>query len=182
LLDIEEKRDMLMLAYPYRQQGVTLIELMVTLAILVILATIGMPSFTSFLRNTELRSSSESVYQGLQLARAEAVRRNVRVRFVIGTDTGWTVATDTGTTLQSKPAHEGGPNVSLTLTPTNSTRVTFNSYGRVVAINADGSNPLTQINFAATGGSVSRQINIETGGNISLCDPTIAAANDPRKC
>jgi type IV fimbrial biogenesis protein FimT len=167
LLDIEEKRDMLMLDYPYRQQGVTLIELMVALVILVILATIGMPSFTSFLRNTELRSSSESVYQGLQLARAEAVRRNVRVRFVIGTDTGWTVATDIGTTLQSKPAHEGGPNVSLTLTPTNSTRVTFNSYGRVVA-NADGSSQLTQINFVATGGSVYRRIDIEAGGNISL--------------
>jgi type IV fimbrial biogenesis protein FimT len=158
---------MLMLVYSRRQQGVTLIELMVALVILVILATIGMPSFTSFLRNTELRSSSESVYQGLQFARAEAVRRNVRVRFVIGTDTGWTVATDTGTTLQSKPAHEGGPNVSLTLTPTNSTRVTFNSYGRVVA-NADGSSQLTQIDFAATGGTVSRSITIEAGGNISL--------------
>jgi type IV fimbrial biogenesis protein FimT len=181
LLDIEEKRNMLMLVYLRRQQGVTLIELMVTLVILVILATIGMPSFTSFLRNTELRSSSESVYQGLQLARAEAVRRNARVRFVIGAGTGWTVATDAGTTLQSKPPHEGGQNVSLTFTPTNGTRVTFNSYGRVVA-NADASSPLTRIDFTATGGSVSRRINIETGGNISLCDPTIATANDPRKC
>ncbi|HEX2951752.1 MAG TPA: GspH/FimT family pseudopilin [Armatimonadota bacterium] len=164
-----------------RQQGVTLIELAVTLVILVILATIGMPSFTSFLRNTELRSASETVYQGMQLARAEAVRRNTRVRFVIGTDTGWTVATDAGTTIQSKPSHESGPNVSLTLTPTGATRVTFNSFGRVVA-NADASNAVTRIDFTATGGSISRRINIEAGGNISLCDPTIIATSDPRKC
>ncbi|MDM0027647.1 GspH/FimT family pseudopilin [Variovorax sp. J31P216] len=58
----------------------SLIELMVGLAVLAIALAIGMPSFGEWISNTQIRSTAESLQNGLNLARAEAVRRNTVVR------------------------------------------------------------------------------------------------------
>ena len=63
------------------QRGVTLIELMVTLAILAFLLLMAGPSFSEWMRNSKLRSAAESILSGIQLAKSEAVSRNTRVRF-----------------------------------------------------------------------------------------------------
>lgn len=65
----------------HSQRGVTLIELMIGLTIAAILLTIGAPSFSDWIQNMRIRNSAESIMNGLQLARAEAVRRNAMVRF-----------------------------------------------------------------------------------------------------
>ena len=62
-------------------QGFTLIELMVALAIAALLLLLGMPSFTTFLRNSEIRSTSESIINGLRAATTEAANRNQTVTF-----------------------------------------------------------------------------------------------------
>lgn len=64
-----------------RERGVTLIELAIGLAIVAILLMLGLPAWNVFLQNTQIRNAGESVLQGLNLARAEAVRRNTTVRF-----------------------------------------------------------------------------------------------------
>jgi type IV fimbrial biogenesis protein FimT len=170
-----------MITLPKNQSGVTLVELIVTVTVLGILAAAGTPSLTKFVRNIGVKSISESVHQGLQMARAEAVRRNTRVRFVIAADTSWTVSTDSGTTIQSKPAKEGAGTITATFTPSNSTRVTFNSYGRVTT-NADASAALTQIDFNASNASVVRRVKIDAGGRLNMCDPGVSVVTDPLKC
>jgi len=57
-----------------RQQGVTLIELMVGIAILATLLAMGIPAFTGWIQDTQVRTAAESILNGLQTARAEAVR------------------------------------------------------------------------------------------------------------
>ena len=64
-----------------RQRGFTLIELMVVVAIMGILLSLGIPAFSEWNRNTRIRNQAESVLTGLQIARAEAVKRNRYVRF-----------------------------------------------------------------------------------------------------
>ncbi|WP_280154313.1 GspH/FimT family pseudopilin [Piscinibacter sp. XHJ-5] len=61
--------------------GLTLIELMVVIALLAFLLMLGAPSFSTWIQNSRLRSSAESILAGLQQAKAEAVSRNARVRF-----------------------------------------------------------------------------------------------------
>ncbi len=62
-------------------RGMTLIEVLVGLTLLAIILVLGAPSFSTWLTNSRLRTTTESVLAGLQLAKAEAVARNGRVRF-----------------------------------------------------------------------------------------------------
>ncbi len=62
-------------------RGFSLVELIIGVAILGVLLAIAMPAFSNWLRNAKVRTAAESVQNGLQLARAEAVRRNTTVGF-----------------------------------------------------------------------------------------------------
>lgn len=62
-------------------RGFTLIEMVVTLAVLGLLALAVTPSITDALRNARLRNVTESIQTGIQQARNEAVRRNRQVSF-----------------------------------------------------------------------------------------------------
>lgn len=64
-----------------RQRGVTLIELMVTIAILALMLMAAAPGIGTWMANTQIRNVATSVQGGLQRARSEAVRRNQPVRF-----------------------------------------------------------------------------------------------------
>lgn len=70
----------------HRQQGISLIELIIGVALLAILMSLGMPQFASFLSNARLRTTAESVATGLSLARAEAVKSNADAEFVLTAD------------------------------------------------------------------------------------------------
>jgi type IV fimbrial biogenesis protein FimT len=93
------------LAAPSKQQGVTITEIMVSVSVLAIIMTIGIPSVSMWMQNTQIRSTAESILTGLQLARAEAVRQNIRTSFQFSTPAGnscnskacWTVTSDSFT-------------------------------------------------------------------------------------
>lgn len=61
--------------------GFTLIEVLVVVAILGFLMAIGIPTFSTWLRNVQIRNQADSLLSGVQLARSEALRRNERVTF-----------------------------------------------------------------------------------------------------
>jgi type IV fimbrial biogenesis protein FimT len=67
-------------------RGFTLIELMVTLAVLFILLGIGVPSFQEISLSTKLRSYANDLAVGAQLARSEAIKRNAVVRMCVSTN------------------------------------------------------------------------------------------------
>lgn len=175
-----------MLIQSCKQRGVTLIELMIGLAIMAILLAAGLPGFNVWIQNTQIRTAAESIQNGLQLARAEAVRRNEQVNFILGTGTSWTVSTVAvpGTAIQSRASSEGSVNVTVTATPAGATTATFNALGRL----ANPTTAPTQIDLdvptTILPANVSRElrINITSGGQIRTCDPSITATGDPRKC
>ena len=78
--------------------GFTLIELMVTLAIVVVLMAVATPSFISFQRNAELSAFANTLLSAVNTARSEAMKRG-RHTMVIPADatdwqTGWIVFVD----------------------------------------------------------------------------------------
>ncbi|WP_045727374.1 Tfp pilus assembly protein FimT/FimU [Xanthomonas sp. GPE 39] len=64
------------LVEPARQRGFTVVELMVTIAILAILVALAVPSFTALMRSNRLTSTANELVAALQLTRSEAVRLN----------------------------------------------------------------------------------------------------------
>ena len=68
------------------RHGFTLIEVMISLLVLGVLLALGAPSFAEWLQNQQIRAATEATLNGLQLARATAVQRNVPVRFKFVTD------------------------------------------------------------------------------------------------
>jgi type IV fimbrial biogenesis protein FimT len=69
-----------------RPRGFTLIELMIGLALFALVMMLAMPTFTTMLQNARLRGVAESVQAGVQMARAEALRRNQTVEFLLTKD------------------------------------------------------------------------------------------------
>jgi len=63
------------------QRGVSMIEMVIVMAIFAILFGLAAPSFQAWTTNVQIRTTTESIQNGLQLARAEAIRRNASVMF-----------------------------------------------------------------------------------------------------
>jgi type IV fimbrial biogenesis protein FimT len=66
--------------------GFTIVEALIALVVLGVLIALGAPTFGEFLQNQQIRAATEATLNGLQVARAEAVRRNLPVRFQVVSD------------------------------------------------------------------------------------------------
>jgi len=168
-----------------RSAGFTLIELMITVVVLAILLYVALPNFAVWMQNTQIRTAGEAVLNGMQLARAEAIRRNVNVELRMDVSSGWTARiAGTGEVIQSRLAGEGSGAAMVTIAPAGAKTVTFNSFGSA-ATNDDGTPTITEIKIdsPAIAAVDSRElcILVRAGGNIRLCDPQVPAA-DTRTC
>lgn len=68
-----------------RHKGFTLMELMITVAIIAILAALALPSFQSILEKQRLVGAANTLFANLQYARSEAIKQNQAIRFQFNT-------------------------------------------------------------------------------------------------
>lgn len=166
-------------------RGFSLIELMVGIVIMGILLSLAMPGFQTWLQNAQIRNAAESIQNGLQRARAEAVGRNTNVEFVLGTGSSWVVQLTDGTGIDTRSSNEGSKDVTIAVAPAGATTVTFTNFGGLAVANGDGSAPFTQVDLdssvLAAADSQELRVTIGLGGNIRMCDPN-APAGSPRAC
>ncbi len=64
-----------------QQNGFTIVELVIVIAIAGVLMAIGLPALKDVIDSTRSKSAAESILGGLRLAKAEAIRRNMPMRF-----------------------------------------------------------------------------------------------------
>ncbi len=99
-----------------QNRGFTLIELMMTLAVMSILMVVGVPAFQTFVQNNRQTAEHNDLIMALLSARSEAVRTNVPVVICVSADgqtcsnspnweQGWIVFTDV---VNTNPATEEG--------------------------------------------------------------------------
>ncbi len=184
-----------------RQRGMNLVEVLVTLAILSVLLLMGGPTFSDWLSNSRIRTTAESILAGMQLAKAEAVSRNTRVRFQLTSsiDNGcaldpagrnWVVSrdplsdptevegacadrlpADNPIVLHSRPAAEGSANVQVRA---DQASVVFNGVGRPVPIPAG----TITIDVASPGAGTCANI----GGPLTCLRILVAPGGQVRMC
>lgn len=190
-------------------RGFSLIELVIAIAILGILMSLAMPSFSGWIRNAKIRTTAESIQNGLQLARAEAVRRNTTARFqlVSTLDSACALATagphwvvsldnvagncddapsDTAAPriIQLRNGAEGADNNTIIAAGQNT--FVFNGMGRLTpiptaSIDIDVTNPAAG-NCVAAGGSIRcLRLVLSLGGQIRMCDPALPST-DAQAC
>ncbi|WP_215395794.1 GspH/FimT family pseudopilin [Rheinheimera oceanensis] len=68
------------------QYGFTLVELMVTVAVLAIVMAVAVPSFTNLINSNRLTAQANEMLAALILARTEAIKRNESIVFCHSTD------------------------------------------------------------------------------------------------
>jgi type IV fimbrial biogenesis protein FimT len=176
-----------------RQQGMSLIELLVSVSILGILAAIGIPSFQHWVRNSRIRTAAESIQNGLRQARTEASQRGTNVRFELLATGGadWQICvlngaancTTTGVTpLQTYTSGATNNvvkiNVATTIgdvttqlgggVPANS-GITYNTMGRPIAY---GGTDIARVDASSNVAGDEWLITlISAGGMVRMCDP-----------
>lgn len=175
-----------------RPGGFTLIELLISIAIFSITLTFGISSYRTWVLGSQIRNAAESISNGMQHTRAEAVKRNTNVAFVLGAASAWQISVPSipgvSGVVETRPSSEGSKNVAITVTPGGATTITYSNLG-TVALNGDGSATLSQIDLdssLAVSGVRALRVAIGVGGDPRVCDPSPAITNksppDPRRC
>jgi len=120
-----------------KESAFTLVELMVTIMILAIIATIAAPNLSQILRNTKINTSSGDILNFLQQARTEAVRLGKTVTICASADgvncvssakTNWSVGIISKATGSTTPIQKMSFESSL-LSVTAPEIITFNTLG-----------------------------------------------------
>lgn len=195
-----------MLTFLMKEMGVTLIELMISLVVLAMLMVLGLPSFSTWVNNVQIRNAADSIFNGLQLAKSEAVRRNYTVGFNFGGASEWSVGcipavadtTDDADTepdcpavIQQRSGSQGSQNTTVNVSNLDGTRsLVFSGIGRLVGgLQVAGSVAVFDIqsslgSCAPAGRLHCLRIVVGQGGQIRMCDPalSITAPLDARAC
>ncbi|MFO1413292.1 MAG: GspH/FimT family pseudopilin [Burkholderiales bacterium] len=178
-----------------RARGFTLIELMVTLAVVAILLLFATPAFVAFIANAKTRNVAEAIVEGMRLAQSTAVDRNTTVRYSL-TEQGYRIVdTASGTVLRSGDFVEAGSGAPVLRTePEGASAVTFTGFGRILANNppvapeTSASDAITRIHVtAASAGSRTLGVVVSAlGQDVRMCDPnprfTYKGSTDPAAC
>jgi type IV fimbrial biogenesis protein FimT len=170
--------------------GISLIEIMITLVVVGLLLGLGAPSFSTFMKNAQIRDAASAIQNGLQVARTEAIKRNEVVTFnLVGPGTSWSVSS-ASTMIEAFDGATGNSTVVVSVPPPAAlpVAIAFDGLGKTSMIEPATiqlTNPVAGACDTGPNTGEMRCLNVvvAVGGQIKMCDPHPGiAAGDTRKC
>ncbi len=209
MLDHEKRWNVLTHRTDRVARGFSVLELMITIAVIAILAVLGMPTMAGAISNAKVRSATEALQNGLRNAQAEAIRRSHQTAFVLtnaapalsaaAIDNGknWyiqvlpVVASETvDNTFYVQGGSFGSETSGVTIR--GPAAICFNSMGRVVANASPGlgagvtcSAPAPMITYDVTkisGADRTLELQLGANGKIRMCDKSRSITTQPDGC
>jgi len=177
-----------------RAGGFTFIELMITIAIIAVVALVGIPAFGDFILNNRIRGQTSDFVVQLTHARSEAMRMATRVGICPGNaggcsssnwENGWVVFEDTNanaavdsgeTVIGVGPPLDGGNTLRSTEF---STYISFHHNGRSTSIAGSGLAGSFALCDSRGFGDNARAIAVSASGQIRAL---VANASDLQDC
>lgn len=180
------------------QRGLTALELLITVSLMLLLLATAIPSLTAWLANARVRSAAEQLQNSLRLAQSEALRRNRQTVLALTNATPALAATPAANGrnwyAQALPAlggetandgfylHGSALPASMAITITGPALLCFNSIGRLVSNSATGlgqncsapTSATAPTTYDLTSNAASRPLRVQVflGGQVRLCDPS----------
>lgn len=177
---------------PRHCAGLSLAELVTVLGVACVLAAVAAPDLRALLRSQQLRSAAGELYGAVQLARSQAIARNVQVRVApndaAGRDwsRGWTVFVDhdddrrpgaDDEILAVRPALPDGVQVAYSFTnPAAPQYIAYNGAGRSCSASNSAASRLGTLSLFHDGAV--RRVKINMLGRARLCNPDREAGCD----
>lgn len=152
-----------------RQGGFTLIELMVTIAVLAVVLAIAVPSFQGITNRNRLTAITNEVVAAVQLTRMEAIRRNERV-VMCPTTNGTTCNGANWMRIVVREAAVGGEAIRE-----------FQFAGRGISVQGSSNiNTGNQLSFGSTGFARAGTTATNTQGTLRVCTTVLANNENAR--
>ena len=180
---------------PLKINGLTFIELIISISIASILITLGIPAFIKWTQDTAIRSQAEQLQAAIMTTRSYAVSRNERVKLQFIDNTGlasWEigcvrVSVNCPEIIESKLFSENNPiRIGVNTSDTNTEIDTALSKGSglpaVISYSAQGAalnqiidNEITRLDVMHSMSSKAQRliIKIEMSGEVTICNPSI---------
>jgi type IV fimbrial biogenesis protein FimT len=154
------------------EKGFTLIELMITVAIMSIMLTIGLPSFQSIIASSRLTASANAMVSALQLARFEALKQHKSVT-IRKTGAAWQDGWDVFVDNNGNGSFESANDEKLVSYDKLSSAVTVTGNGYASYASYDASGRINTVgNFLFKAQSDCRKVVIAATGRIRVETPS----------
>ena len=174
------------------QKGFSLLEIIISIAIIAVLMSLGSPAYTNMIANSTIKGAAQAFHDGLQQAKTEAIRRNVPVTFTLQNTSAWSIDVPAFGTNTTIPGYSSTAVNITSRTPTaNETHLvsvsptpltlTFYSNGRTSAGSTIAFSSANATCRSAGGQIDCLNITVSTGGQIRMCNPALTSP-DPQAC
>jgi len=150
-----------------RHQGVTLIELMITVIVMAILASLATPAFLDQIDRRRIVGAGDNLIADMRYAQAEAMKTNIEVDVVFTTGASWSYTMDTNPNKTTAGADYKGSSLAISAAVTSAANtITFNPKRNTISPTPASAENMVTVT-SARGHSISLQVSPQSA--MRLC-------------